>query len=115
MPKRRSRANGEGSVYEYPKGSGEWFAQIYLENGRSIRRSAKSQREAREKLKQLQSELEQGVNLTTQQPTVTVWCYAWLETFTPNLKPNIRDEYRYVIKRYIEPDVIGKRRLSKLT
>src|SRR5918911_1298395 len=115
MPKRRSRANGEGSIYEYPKGSGEWFAQIYLENGRSIRRSAKSQREAREKLKQLQAELEQGVNLTTQQPTVTQWCYTWLDTFTPNLKHNIRDDYKGVVKRYIEPDTIGKRRLNKLT
>ncbi|MFL5805546.1 MAG: phage integrase central domain-containing protein [Roseiflexaceae bacterium] len=55
------------------------------------------------------------MNLTTQQPTVTQWCYTWLETFTPNLKPNIREDYKGVIKRYIESDVIGKRRLNKLT
>lgn len=57
MPKRRKgRANGEGSIYEYPKGSGIWFAQIMLENGRSKRRQVSSQREAREKLRQLQAE-----------------------------------------------------------
>ena len=40
MPKRtKGRSNGEGSIYEYPKGSGKWFAQIYLEDGRSIRRA----------------------------------------------------------------------------
>jgi Phage integrase, N-terminal SAM-like domain len=33
----------------------------------------------------------------------------------PNLKPNIREDYRFVIKRYIESDVIGKRPLNKLT
>lgn len=52
MPKRsKGRANGEGSVYEYPKGSGKWVAQIYLEDGTSKRRRASTQREAREKLK----------------------------------------------------------------
>ena len=49
MAKRtKGRANGEGSIYEYPKGSGIWFAQIMLENGRSKRRQVSSQREARE-------------------------------------------------------------------
>jgi hypothetical protein len=71
MSKRtKGRANGEGSIYEYPKGSGDWFAQIYLEDGRSKRHRAASQREAREKLRQLQAELAHRLNLTIQQPTV---------------------------------------------
>ena len=40
---------------------------------------------------------------------------AWLETFATNLKPNIREDYAFVIKRYIEPASIAKRRLDKLT
>jgi integrase len=115
MPRKRGRANGEGSIYEYPKGSGDWFAQIWLGEGKSIRQSAKTQREAREKLKKLQAEFEQGVDLTIKQPTVSQWCATWLETFAPNLKPNIREDYEGVIKRYIDSDAIGKRRLDKLT
>lgn len=116
MPRRsKGRANGEGSVYEYPKGSGKWVAQVYLENGTSKRRRANSQREAREKLKQLQAEIDQGVDLTIQQPTVAEWCFTWLEHFATNLKPNIRDDYEGVIERYIEGEPIGQRRLDKLT
>ena len=75
MPKRtKGRANGEGSIYEYPKGSGIWFAQIMLENGRSKRRQVSSQREAREKLRQLQAEYAHGINLAVQQPTLIEWC-----------------------------------------
>lgn len=116
MPRRsKGRANGEGSVYEYPKGSGKWVAQVYLEDGSSKRRRANSQREAREKLKKLQAEIDQGVDLTIQQPTVAEWCMTWLEHFATNLKPNIRDDYEGVINRYIEGELIGKRRLDKLT
>jgi integrase len=39
----------------------------------------------------------------------------WLETFAPNLKPNIREDYEGVINRYIDADPLGKRRLDKLT
>ncbi len=116
MPKRtKGRANGEGSIYEYPKGSGIWFAQIMLENGRSKRRQVSSQREAREKLRQLQAEYAQGINLAIQQPTLLEWCAIWLETFATNLKPNIKEDYAFVIKRYVEPASIAKRRLDKLT
>ncbi len=116
MPKRtKGRANGEGSIYEYPKGSGIWFAQIMLENGRSKRRQVSSQREAREKLRQLQAEYAHGINLAVQQPTLIEWCAIWLETFATNLKPNIKEDYAFVIKRYVEPASIAKRRLDKLT
>jgi integrase len=111
----KGRSNGEGTIFEYPKSSGVWYAQISLANGRRCKRRADSQRAAREKLRQLQAELEHGADLTTQQPTVLQWCFTWLETFATNLKPNIRDDYRGIIKRYIEPAPIGKRRLDKLT
>jgi hypothetical protein len=70
----KGRANGEGTIYEYPKGSGIWYAQISLANGRRRKRRAASQREARAKLKQLQAELDQGLDLAVQQPTVAQWC-----------------------------------------
>jgi integrase len=115
MAKRKGRANGEGSIYEYPKGSGKWMAQLSLEDGRAVRRRACSQREAREKLKQLQTAHAQGVDLALQQPTVSQWCQTWLNNFTINLKPNVREDYQGVIRRYIDDDPIGRKRLHQLT
>jgi hypothetical protein len=64
MPQRsKGRSNGEGTVYEYPKKSGIWFAEVSLANGKRRKRRADTQREAREKLKKLQAEIAQGVNL----------------------------------------------------
>ena len=54
-------------------------------------------------------------HLTVHQPTLTEWCSLWLETFATNLKPNIRENYRNVVDRYIRNAPIGKRRLDKLT
>jgi integrase len=113
--KPKARGNGEGSIFEYPKGSDRWYAQVTLANGRVRRRLALSQRGAREKLRQLQAELEQGIKLELQQPTVAEWCKIWLDTYAKNLKPNIREDYRGVVRRYIEPPPLGKIRLNKLT
>jgi integrase len=111
----KKRANGEGSIFEYPKGSGRWFAQITLPNGKVKPRLGPSQREAREKLKQLQAEQEQGIDLALQQPTLLEWCEIWLERYAKNLKPNIREDYRGVVRRYIASDPIGQRKLHQLT
>jgi integrase len=113
--KAKGRSNGEGSIYEYPEGSGIWHAQVRVEGSPPKRRRAGSQREAREKLKQMLADLEKGVNLTVQQPTVEQWCATWLETFAVNLKPTIREDYEGVIRRYIKDTKLGRRKLSQLT
>lgn len=116
MPRRtKGRSNGEGSIYEYPESSGIWYAQVRVEGAPPKRRRAKSQREAREKLKQLLAELEQGVDLTIQQPTVEQWCATWLDAFAVNLKPRIKEDYAGVVRRYINDTKLGRRKLSQLT
>ena len=115
MAKMKGRANGEGSIYEYPKGSGVWFAQITLENGRPKRRRAASQKAARVKLRELLQELAQGVDLSAKQPTLAQWCTIWLDTFAANLRPNIKQDYRDVVRRYIAGAAIDKKRLDALT
>jgi integrase len=116
MPQRsKGRSNGEGTVYEYPKKSGVWFAEVSLPNGKRRKRRADSQREAREKLKKLLAELEQGVDLAAPQPTVEQWCDTWLETFAVNLKPKIKEDYAAVVRRYIKDTRLGRRKLGQLT
>jgi hypothetical protein len=48
------RRRGDGTVYEYPKGSGCWWAKVPTGHGGDIRRRAKSRAEAERKLTQLQ-------------------------------------------------------------
>ncbi|MEM8534396.1 MAG: site-specific integrase [Chloroflexota bacterium] len=112
--KKKGRANGEGSVYEYPKGSGIWHAQITI-GWRVKRKRAKSQRQAREKLQILQSERDHGIKLTVAQLTVGDWCKMWLDVHATHLKLNIREEYERIIKRYILSAPLSKRRLADLT
>jgi len=111
----KGRSNGEGSIYESPKDSGIWHAQVRVEGAPPKRKRAKSQREAREKLKQMLAELEQGVDLAAQQPTVEQWCDTWLETFAINLKPKIKEDYAAVVRRYIKGTKLGRRKLGQLT
>lgn len=114
MPRKtKGRANGEGSIYR--DGKGQWWAQIRLPSGKLRRRRATSQKDAREKLKGEQTEQSQGIDLSVQQPTLLEWCVIWLEKYTKNLKPNIRDDYRGVVRRYIQGDEIGSRKLHQLT
>lgn len=113
MPRRtKGRANGEGSIY--PEGTG-WFAQITLASGKPKRMRAKTQEEALTKLDDLRQLRRRGVNLGTQSPTVAEWWSIWLDKFAKQLKPNIREDYRGIGRRYVESDPIGRRKVSLLT
>lgn len=113
MPRRaKGRANGEGSIYQ--EGAG-WFAQITLADGKHKRKRAKTKAEALEKLDELRKLRQKGVNLGKQSPTLTEWWSIWLDTYARHLKPNIREDYRGIGRRYIESDPIGRRKVSLLT
>lgn len=113
MPRKpKGRANGEGSIY--PEGKG-WIAQITLANGKPKRRRAKTEAAALDKLDELRQLRKRGVNLSKQSPNVAEWWSTWLDVFARQLKPNIREDYRGIGRRYIEPDVIGRRKVSLLT
>ena len=109
----KGRANGEGSIYEYPDGSGRWFASITID-GKEKRRRASSQKEARELLRELQESRRAGVSLTKKQPTVREWCESWVKT-TLNLRPHIREHYRVNLARYLYKTSLSRRRLDALT
>lgn len=72
MAKRRTR--GEGSIFESPKGSGDWFAQVTLDDGRQVQRKVSSPKEARAKLKELHNLAASTASaLTEKQPTLAQW------------------------------------------
>src|SRR6266540_2773757 len=116
MGRKKGRANTEGSVFEYPQGSGIWWAQLPPdEQGRRPKRRASSQREALEKLRELQRDRGRGLNLTTKQPTVAQFLDTWLaEVVQRSVKATTHASYSMVVRIYIKP-YIGAQRLDRLT
>jgi hypothetical protein len=87
------RSKGEGSIF-YRKDRQQWIAQLKLEGGKYKTRSANTRAQAREQLKQMQRELEQGTLVTGQKQTVRHYLEYWLEVYGPHLRLNTRRLYR---------------------
>lgn len=109
------RTAGEGSLFDSPKGSGIWYAQVTLPNGTQRKRKGPSLKEAKAKLKELQRLVEGRVDLSAKQPTLAEWCRIYLAEYTPNLRANIREDYRGIFRRYVDDATLGKTRLKDLT
>lgn len=114
MAKRRSDA--EGSVY-YSDARKCWVAQLDrdpLTNKRPLR-TAKTEKEALELLRQMRAERSGGRDLSVKQPTLAAFLALWLlEVIKPNKKASTHDGYAQMCRLYIEP-TLGRLRLEKLT
>jgi integrase len=74
----KRRGHGEGSIYEWPKGSGKWHAMLDLGfiGGKRKRKMlyGRTRKEVAEKLKAAQAALQQGVNIAPERQTVQPGC-----------------------------------------
>jgi integrase len=113
MARSRRRARGEGSVFQ--RKDGYWVAQLELGDGERKQYYLKTQKEAVEKLRKAQRELEQGTLVTGPQQTVAQYLEYWLEeVHKSNLKTSTYVKYQKVIRTYINP-ALGHLKLDKLT
>jgi integrase len=110
----RRRGNNEGTVFQDK--DGVWWAQLPPdEQGQRPKRRARTQREAQQKLREMQREREQGLNLTAKQPTVEEFAQTWLEEVVKRTcKASTHTNYTNVMRYYVLPH-IGQLRLDKLT
>lgn len=114
-PKRRARANGEGSVYRSGK---SWKAVVtYYVGGKRRRlvRTHSSQREALHALEGLRSTI-RATAPADHSPSTTFseWSAAWLSTHVePNCSPATFARYKLHVEKYLVP-AIGAVRLGKL-
>ena len=110
----RRRGNNEGTIYQDK--DGVWWAQLPPdEQGRRPKRRAQTQREARDKLRELQRERAQGVNLTDKQPTIAQFATTWLEDVVRrSVKASTHESYRFIVTTYVITR-IGSLRIDKLT
>ncbi|MCG8353702.1 MAG: site-specific integrase, partial [Chloroflexales bacterium] len=91
MGKRRKREkrrpNQDGSVFEFPEKSGQWWAQLPAgADGRRPKRKAKSKTDAAKILREMQAERAKGRDLRRQSQTVADLLQHHLDTISPQLR-----------------------------
>lgn len=114
MPQRRTK--GDGSLYKRPDGT--WIGMVSLvgRNGVRTRRSVsgRDRNLVAQKLKQLQRDIDEGMEPASPNTTTEAWLERWLEEIAkPRLKPRTYATYRSTVKTHILPE-LGHKRLSKL-
>jgi hypothetical protein len=112
MPKQRS--DGEGGVWQEKTGkhAGRWRGAISITDAAGNRRRrevyGKTRAEVVKKVKALQQQQTQGVNLTLKRPTVAAFLQHWLDqSIAPNRKPRTLESYQDTIRLYIAPHLGG--------
>lgn len=114
----KRRGHGEGSIYEWPKGSGKWHAMLDLGcvGGKRKRKMlyGRTRKEVAEKLKAAQAALQQGVNIAPERQTVHQFLEAWLEqVIRPRAKDKTYQSYAQIVRLYLVPQ-LGARQLAHL-
>ncbi len=79
------RGNGEGTIY-YDEKHKRWVAQATIQ-GKRRSFYGKTQREARDKLRQVLSDLDRGILPAASKPTVAQYLAAYLEAHGPGCAP----------------------------
>lgn len=115
-PTMSKRANGEGSIQEREDGKCVVRFSVRDASGklRRIKRVTRNKTEAREILRQLRKQHEDGVDITSADLTVEVFLTRWLED---NVRPSVRrrtyDNYESMVRVRLVPH-IGGIKLRKL-
>ena len=114
------RASGDGSLH-LDKARGLWVGRLslgYDSEGKRIRRSvyAATQREAREKLRQVREAHDAGMRVSAgREPTVAQFLSTWLtDVHLPRVRPTTYRRDSWVVDRRLIP-ALGRYRLSDLT
>ena len=116
---RSNTKNAKGSGTIRKRSDGRWEARyttgIDPKTGKQIQKSVygKTQKEVRMRLTEVTSELDNGTYIEPCKMTVDQWLDAWLEEYTPDVKPLTLVSYRTHAKNNIRP-YFGPMRLSAL-
>ena len=112
------RLNGEGSVYQRSS-DGRWVGAVtvgFNEVGRPVRKtvSAKTAVAAREKLRSIQRQLDEGLPPPDDRMTVKQLLARWeKDILRHQVSTNTFENYKSLAEHHIEP-MLGRKRVSKL-
>lgn len=111
-------ASGLGSIRQRSDGrwEGRYSAGFDPRTGKQIQRSVygKTQREVRQKLNKITSELDSGTYTAPTKLTVSEWLQIWLTEYTSNVKPFTKRAYQDRVRIHILP-ALGPIKLTALT
>lgn len=110
-------ASGAGSIRQ--RADGRWEARYSAgfnpATGRQIQRSiyGKTQKEVRQKLNKVISDLDSGTYVAPSNITVSQWLQLWLAEYLTNVKPHTRKAYEDRLRLHVIPE-LGFVKLSEL-
>jgi integrase len=105
------RSNGDGVIRElYP---GKWRAEIRINGGR-LSHYANSPTEARQWIKKIQGQVEQGLSYDDDRLTLGQFMEGWLGNKKQQVRLSTYDGYRWAANKYLLPD-LGTIRLRDLS
>lgn len=119
-PKRKARANGEGSLYQRSS-DGMWVGSVTLPDGKRKPVYAKTQTKARAKLKELQAKIDAGLPITSGKGvTLEKWLTAeWVGKILParvkagKITQNTANSYGDNVRLHIVPH-LGHHEIGRL-
>lgn len=121
MPKARSKANGEGTIYKFTKNNKTYYRGMlsigYDEDGKLIRKSftGSKKQDVVNKMAEYKAKNNAGLLPSNDKITLQQWFYTWLFNFRINdLKPSSLERYEGIYRNYIKTSPIGKKTLSNL-
>jgi integrase len=122
MPKKeRSKANGEGTVYQEQRNGRPYYrAQVsvgYDEKGRVKRKSFSgySKKDVLKRMREYQHKNDSGQLPADDKLTLAQWFHTWLFDFRiHDMKPSTFERYEGIYRNYIEDTPVGDIRLAEL-
>ena len=112
-------ASGGGTIRK--RSDGRWEGRYTVgfdpKTGKQIQKSiyGKTQKEVRQKLSKITTEIDEGTYLEPSKETLAHWLDIWLKTYVAHsVKPYTVDSYTRTCERHIKP-VLGRIALSELT
>lgn len=121
MVKKRSKANGEGTIYKYEKNGKTYYRGMLTlgsdEDGKLIRKSFNStkKQDVINKMAEYKTKNNAGLLPSDDKITLQQWFYTWLFDFRINdLKPSSFERYEGIYRNYIKDSTIGKKKLFDL-
>ena len=119
MPKKATRSSaGSGTLRK--RSEGRWEARYTVgtdpATGKQIQKSiyGKTQKEVREKLRKITSEIDEGSYFEPSDMRLEDWLDTWMKDYLKDVKPRTVASYCSTVKNHIKP-ALGRIRLKALT
>jgi len=108
---KKYRAHGEGSFRQLPSGS--WRVYVRIEGGR-LSQTFKTQQAARDWIRKIQGQIEQGLTYDDDRITLGAFMEGWLGNKKLEIRMATYEQYAWACRLYLRP-YLGKIRLRDLS